>query len=120
MSQGTGINFGKNLSASQIAAYASRAGFAGNDLITAVSIALAESAGNPSAVGDSGNSIGLWQIDVAYHPEFSGQILSDAQTNADAAFSVYSQAGNSFTPWSTFNNGRYQAFLSVAQNALLA
>lgn len=113
-----------NLSASQIASYAQAAGFTGPDLITAVAIALAESGGNPSALGDvnisPGGSIGLWQINVAAHPEFSGENLYDPQTNANAAYSVFVDAGDSFSPWSTYSNGAYESFLATAQGAVSA
>src|SRR5208282_634628 len=61
-----------NLSASEIAGYASAAGFSGPDLQVAVAVALAESSGNPSAIGDLtlGVSVGLWQINLKAHPEY--------------------------------------------------
>jgi hypothetical protein len=99
-----------NLPAAQIQAYAAAAGFGGADLATAVAVALAESSGNPGAIGDAGNSIGLWQINLPNHPEFAGWNLSDAQTNAIAAFSVYS-AARGFTPWSAFKSGAYVAYM---------
>jgi hypothetical protein len=112
-----------NLSASDIATFAANAGFTGQDLITAVSVALAESNGNPNALGDVGigaGSFGLWQINSYYHPEFGPDftILYDPQTNANAAYSVYSVSGRTFKPWSTFNSGRYQAFVPTVQSAL--
>ena len=42
---------------------------------------------------------GLWQIYLQDHPEFAGLDLRDPATNANAAFSVYSNAGR-FRPWS--------------------
>lgn len=120
LSVGQGLGMGK-LSASQIAQYAANAGFTGNDLATAVSIALAESGGNPKAVGDlgitPGGSVGLWQINLKYHPEFAGEDLTDPQTNANAAYSVYAAAGFSFHPWSTFKSGANVAYLADAQAA---
>jgi hypothetical protein len=113
-----------NLSISQIAALAQNAGFQGDDLATAVAVALAESGGNPNAVGDlnitAGGSVGLWQINLAYHPEFNGWNLQDPQTNANAAFSVYSAAGDSFTPWSTYKSEAYLAPLAEVEVALAA
>jgi Lysozyme like domain len=107
------------LSASDIATYAANAGFTGDNLVTAVAIALAESSGDPSAVGDQGTSIGLWQIHFTVHPEFDQNQLTDPQYNANAAFSVYQKAGNSFQPWSTFSvNQAYLNYLSVAQAAV--
>lgn len=113
-----------NLSASQIAGYAQTAGFTGDDLVTAVAVALAESSGNPQAHGDlslSGSgSYGLWQIYAHAHPEFGPDFtqLYDPQTNANAAYSVYQAAGNSFTPWSTFKNGAYSTYLNSASSAV--
>ena len=112
------------LTASQILQFAANAEFAGNDLIKAVAVALAESGGNPMAHGDttlgSGTgSFGLWQIYSDAHPEYGPDftILYDPQTNANAAYAIYAEAGNSFMPWSTYKSGRYLAYLSQAQNA---
>lgn len=122
---GVAVNSGifGNLTASQIATFAGAAGFAGNDLITAVSVALAESAGNPEALGDIGigqGSFGLWQINSYYHPEYGPDftVLYDPQTNANAAYAIYSASGRTFKAWSTFNSGRYQAFTNQVQSAL--
>lgn len=113
-----------------IAVYARNAGFSGADLLTAVAIALAESGGNPNDEGDwtldgsklvpkgtpgaYSTSAGLWQIHWTVHPEFQGQNLYDPQTNANAAYSVYRAAGNSFRPWTTYLNGAYTAHLDEA------
>lgn len=106
------------LGAAEIAVYAAQAGFTGDDLANAIAVALAESGGDPNIqnpekkwfalhpnipyTGDNG-SFGLWQVFSQVHPEFVGQDLTDPQTNADAAFSVYQNAGMSFRPWSTYN-----------------
>jgi hypothetical protein len=108
---------------SEISSVASNAGFEGQDLVTAVAIALAESGGNPQAWGDAGigeGSFGLWQISSKYHPEYGPDFtaLYDPQTNANAAFAIYSAAGNSFLPWSTFKLGRYQEFMDSAAAAI--
>jgi len=114
------------LSAQQIAQYASDAGFSGEDLITAVAIAKAESSGNPSAYNPeiaAGNpqgkgSYGLWQINLNAHPEFSSVNLFDPQTNAAAAFEIYSRSG--FSPWSTFKTGAYLTHVTDAQIGVTA
>jgi Lysozyme like domain len=118
------MSIGK-LDASQILTYAANAGFVGQDLITAIAIALAESSGNPDAHGDttigSGTgSFGLWQINADAHPEYGPDFtaLYDPQTNADAAYAIYQAAGNRFTPWSTFKNGMYLANMPAAQTAV--
>lgn len=104
-----------------VATYARNAGWSGIDLITAVAIALAESGGNPSAKGDFGNPVagqynafGLWQINTGENPQFLGDDLLDPQVNANDAFALYQQAGNSFSPWSTFKNGAYKAQVNAA------
>lgn len=109
-----------NLSILQLWQLAKAAGFSGSDLIIAVAVALAESGGNTSAIGDrdipvpGAASLGLWQINTYYHPEFGPDFntLLDPATNAAAAFSVYRAAGNSFTPWTTFKNGAYASFVN--------
>lgn len=101
------------LSAAQIAQYAANAGFSGQDIATATAIALAESSGNPGAVGDNGTSIGLWQIHYTVHPEFDSNSLKDPQYNANAAFSIFSRRG-SFADWSTFTVANAQGVLPYA------
>jgi|SRR5215831_13947112 len=116
---GTGIT--GTLSIPQIAAYASAAGFAGSDLITSVAVALAESGGDPSAMGDNNQSYGLWQIYAPKHPEFGPNFMAllDPQANAHAAFSVYSAAGSTFQPWTVYSvNGRYAQFMPQVEAAL--
>lgn len=115
------------LSASDIAGFAANAGFTGDDLVTAVAVALAESSGNPQAHGDQGlgsgrGSFGLWQIYSDAHPEYGPDFtqLYDPQTNANAAFAIYQAAGNRFTPWSTYKGGQYEAHLSDATAAVSA
>lgn len=118
-----------NLSPAQIAQYAAAAGFTGNDLLTAVDIALAESNGNPAAYNpetaaaggtpQGQGSYGLWQIYSKMHPEFAGMNLADPQTNANAAFSIYAVAGG-FTPWSTYTSGEYGMYESPAVQAAVA
>jgi hypothetical protein len=119
-----GISSGGNLSASDIAGYAANAGFDGPDLQVAVAVALAESSGNPNAVGDlnltPGGSIGLWQINLKAHPEYTAQQLMDPQANANAAFQIYQAAGNQFTPWSTYKNGAYADYIVQAQEGVNA
>lgn len=109
-----------------IAGYAANAGFSGSDLQTAVAVAYAESGGKTSAYNPetaagtpSGQgSIGLWQIYLYKHPEFTGWNLYDGQTNANAAYSVYSAAGQSFSPWSTYNSGVYSSYIQKAQTCI--
>jgi hypothetical protein len=110
------------LSIPQIASVASAAGFSGPDLSTAVAVALAESypPGNAASMGDSNQSYGLWQIYTPQHPECGPDFsaLLDPQTNANCAYSIYKAAGSSFSPWSTYNSGKYLTFLPQVQQTL--
>lgn len=109
----------KPLSKDDITLLAQDAGFSGDDLNIAVAIAITESggdahaynpetaAGNPQGQG----SFGLWQINLHAHPQFFSLNLYDPTQNAQAAFEVYTEAGDSFSPWSTFQSGAYKANL---------
>lgn len=103
----------------QLYTLAASTGFA--DPVTAAAIAMAESGGNPDAVGDTTitppfGSVGLWQINVAAHPQYDPQSLHDPNTNAAAAL-VISNGGTNFEPWSTFTSGAYRQFMPAAQAA---
>jgi hypothetical protein len=112
-----------------IAALAAGAGFSGADLDTAVAIAMAESGGNPNeynaeTMAPGGTppgkgSYGLWQIYLKKHPEFDSPNINllDPQTNAHAAFDVYSREG--FHAWTTYNTGVYTSFLPQPANVPL-
>lgn len=111
----------------EIQTVAQNAGFTGEDLATAVAIAQAESSGDPGQYNPESaffsehqissnrsadrGSYGLWQIFRFLHPEFDGWNLSDPQVNACAANIVYVRAGKKFGAWSTYNSGRFRAFL---------
>lgn len=102
-----------------LANLAAQAGFPSSQIPFAVAVAMAESSGNPNAYNPetaAGNpagqgSFGLWQINLAAHPEFAGLNLFDPQTNANAAYHLWQAAGGSFTPWTTYKSGAYEAFL---------
>jgi len=99
----------------QLAAYAQKAGFTGDDVNTAAAIAISESSGNPAAVGDltlpPPPSVGLWQIYLNKHPEYTEAQLKDPQANANAAFAIFKEAGGSFMPWTTYKNRAYLTHL---------
>lgn len=108
-----------NWTVAQLYALAVSTGFA--DPVTAAAIAMAESGGNPDAVGDLVitpplGSIGLWQINAAAHPQYDPTSLHDPNTNAAAALTI-SSGGTNFQPWSTFTSGAYQQFVPAAQAA---
>lgn len=88
----------------------------------AAAVAMAESEGNPGARGDLtvGISLGLWQVNLRWHPEWRDETdldgskgthkLYDPDTNAAAALAI-SHGGTYWKPWSTYNSGAYKRFM---------
>jgi len=82
----------------------------------AAAIAEAESGGcstalNPTDNGGRQSSFGLWQISNGTHTPPAANIY-DPAVNARQALAKYQGAGNSFSPWGTYNSGAYKAYLS--------
>lgn len=98
----------RTMTLAQVRALAKATGFPDPDLAAAV--AMAESGCNPMAVGDQGNSIGLWQVNLPAHPEYGELALMDPQYNARAAFAISSH-GTNWQPWTTFKNGAYKKWM---------
>lgn len=103
------------MDASQIAQVAAGAGFSGDALNIAVAVALAESSGDPSAVSPTGD-YGLWQINLASHPDVPRSCALDPACCAGAAYRI-SSGGTDWQPWATYTSGRYRQFLNQAQAA---
>lgn len=90
----------------------------------AAAVAMAESEGNPRARGDLtvGISLGLWQVNLRWHPEWRDEAdldgskgthkLYDPDTNASAALAI-SHGGTYWKPWSTYTSGAYKRFLPL-------
>jgi hypothetical protein len=114
-----------------ISAYqaAQQAGFTGAALLIATAIAGAESAFDPTAVGDIdlqnekwGPSVGLWQIRSLKNPQAysypdnlrDAAKLKDPIYNAKAAYAI-SKSGTDFSPWSTFINSAYKGWLDIVE-----
>jgi MYXO-CTERM domain-containing protein len=99
------------LSLSELQALAVSLGFV--DPALAAAVAMAESSGQTDAVGDVsiGRSLGLWQIYIPSHPEADPARLFDPVYNGQIAYQI-SRGGADWRPWSTYNNGAYQKFLT--------
>jgi hypothetical protein len=97
------------LSLQQLQDLAASVGFP--DPALAAAVAMAESSGNTGVEGDVtlGVSVGLWQINLAAHPQYADnpQALCDPIANAQAAYSI-SSGGKNWTPWSAYNHGLYK------------
>lgn len=100
---------GHQLTRAALLAIATKAGFPDPKLASA--IALAESGGVPGAVLRSSreNSIGLWQINLKAHPQFSEADMKDPMKNALAAM-IISKRGTDWSDWSAYTHNRYQQF----------
>lgn len=109
------------ISDSQIAAYARQAGWSGNDLQIAVAVAIAESSGRTDVVNYLG-CVGLWQVfqrvHARAHPLWSTDWLKNPANNAQAAHTIWADAGNSWRPWTTYTSGMYRAYMARARSAV--
>lgn len=98
----------------QIANVAKASGWTStSEIAIAVAVALAESGGRPEAthVNSNGSTdYGLWQVNSIHG--FDPNRLLTPTGNGSAAHQVYSEAGNKWTPWSTYKSGAYLAFLA--------
>jgi hypothetical protein len=117
------------LTAGQIYAAARDAGFSPARAVIATAVALAESGGDPAAVGDQtltnatwGPSVGLWQVRTLKRETGTGgtrdvaALTGDIAAQAKAALSV-SGGGSDWTDWTVYNTGAYQQYLGQAQAA---
>jgi Lysozyme like domain len=82
-----------------IARFASNAGFYGDDLKTAVAVALVASGGNDhydvtAGIPGAGRWQGLWAIDVDEHPELAAYDMGDPYQAARAAKQLTDDAGS--------------------------
>lgn len=115
--------------ASEIYTSLTAEGFSPTQATTLTAIALAESAGNDTVLGDVnletstwGPSYGLYQVrtlkaDTGRGTDRDITYLSASDANqAKAAFDI-SHGGIDFTPWTTYTSGAYQQYLGQAQAA---
>jgi hypothetical protein len=108
------------------ATVASRAGFTGDRLVTAVAVGMGESSCRADAQNANGPTKGcpngsvdrgLWQINSCWHPSVSKSCAYDAQCNANAAHRI-SAKGTNFKPWVAYTNGSYRNHLEAARAAV--
>ena len=105
------------LTQQEVAGYAQQAGLSGNALNIATAIAMAESGGNtqvinPGSPTDNEYSVGLWQINLRAHPEYTVSQMIDPVKNANAMMAISSR-GTNWYPWGTFTSGKYLQFMGV-------
>jgi hypothetical protein len=117
------------LSPAAIATLALEHGCSPGAAVIATAISMAESGGSPGAQGDIGLmtaiwdwSAGLWQIRGLRSERGTGALRDsianqDVNKNAAAMYAI-SRGCSDWTPWSTYTNGAYQPYLSLAQRAV--
>lgn len=120
----------RQLTANQVAHEALAAGFQGEDAVTAVAVALAESGGNANAFNDNpitrDLSYGLWQINMygPLGPERRKQFgLSKNEDLYGSAINARAAKKLRDTPigwghWSVYKSGTYRAFIVPATIAV--
>ena len=104
-----------SLTAEDVAKFAYAAGFRGDDLNIAVAVARAESNWNPKAtLLNTNGSVdhGLFQINSVHAAILAEGNWSDPGDNAVMAFKVWTQAGDSWSPWVTYWRGTYKQYLT--------
>lgn len=104
------------LSQNQLAGLAQQVGLVGQAVQIASAVAMAESGGNPNAVnpghpGDPEYSVGLWQINIRAHPQYTEAQMKDPVQNAKAMYAI-SSGGSNWNPWGTYTNGLYKQYMT--------
>ena len=107
--------------ASAISAIWKNDGGSDDTCAVAVSVALAESAGDAHSINhntDKWSSVdrGLWQLSSHWHPEVSEKCAYDKDCNAKAAVRI-SKDGTDFSSWTTFKKGLNRPYLDIAKAA---
>lgn len=105
----------------QAAAALTLAGWPADQIATGVAVGQAESGLNLTAQNPSGADSWL-QVLKSAHPDLFSKLPDpyawvDPVTAAKMGRSVYSAAGNSWHPWTTYTSGKYREYLSEGQKA---
>lgn len=108
----------------QAAVYARQAGFSGDNLVTILAIAMAES-GLDTSITNSIGATGILQIYLAVHPDVSRSQALDPAFSFRYAWKL-SGGGKDFCPWQSYSSyvcgsawdDRYKQFIPQVQQAL--
>jgi hypothetical protein len=95
-----------------------QAGWSENLIPIMSAIGMAESSGRSNALNNragSEYSVGIWQINLLAHREYSRPQMEDALQNARAALAIYRREG--LRAWGSYTDGRYRQYLSSANSA---
>jgi hypothetical protein len=106
------------LNQSQLQQILRQAGWPADVIPLMSAIGMAESSGRTTAVNNRPGreySVGLWQINLLAHREYTAAQMQDPLQNARAALAIYRREG--VTAWGSYTNGRYRSYLMDAQTA---
>lgn len=81
----------------------------GDEGRTAVAVAKSESGLRCHAVGDGGESVGLFQINKVHWGKWDRDSLFDCETNVRAAYEIWQDSG--WWPWTVYRLGIHRQFL---------
>ena len=103
-------------SQSQVYQLATSVGLPARNALIASAVAMAESSGDANAINrgssiDTEYSVGLWQINLLAHPQYTVTQMQDPTQNAKA-MSVISNSGTAWGAWGTYVSGLYKKYMS--------
>ncbi len=103
-----------------VAAYAFSAGFGGDALTMAVAISKSEAGWNTDYLfkGPETEQRGLWGINWAIYTNFDRVQLMDPTYNAQCAWILWAQFGNTWQAWQSYLDGSWQAAVPAARQAV--
>jgi hypothetical protein len=81
-------------------------------------IGMAESSGRINALNNRPGreySVGIWQINLLAHPQYSRPQMENPLRNARAAFAIYRREG--LRAWASYTDGRYRQYLTSETSA---
>lgn len=114
------VQAGSSSGAELAARAALAAGWTGEDAVTAVAIAGAESGYDPEAANASSTARGMWQTMMSLHAGKygPGESWTDPAANARVAHAIYEAQG--WGAWTVYTSGAYRAHLEEARAAIAA
>ena len=106
------------LTQSQLQQILRQAGWPEDLIPLMAAIGMAESSGRTDALNNRPGreySVGLWQINLLAHREYTQPQMEDPVQNARAALAIYRREG--LRAWGSYTDGRYRQYLNAAPTA---
>ena len=106
------------LTQSQLQQILRQAGWPEDLIPLMAAIGMAESSGRTNALNNRPGreySVGLWQINLLAHREYTRPQMEDPVQNARAALAIYRREG--LRAWGSYTDGRYRQYLTTAAAA---